>query len=173
VLVSIPRAQLLVYTFGPDADFEGRLVGALERIESGGTMRVLDVLFVGREAETGELVAVGLRGTGVGGMVAPLVGFRLDLAERRRATRRALSARSGIAPQTLTEIGERLEPGDAVAAVLVEHAWVETLEDAVARMGGEERLSRFVGATSLADLAPDLLAAFGGDAAARPASPAA
>jgi hypothetical protein len=44
-----PIVQLLAYRFGPDAAFEGRLVGALERMESGGTLRVLDVLFVGRE----------------------------------------------------------------------------------------------------------------------------
>jgi hypothetical protein len=36
------HAQLLVYGFGPGADFEGRLLGALEQIESGGTVRVLD-----------------------------------------------------------------------------------------------------------------------------------
>jgi hypothetical protein len=29
--------------FEPGARFEGRLVGAIERIESGGTLRVLDV----------------------------------------------------------------------------------------------------------------------------------
>jgi len=90
--VSLPRVQLLVYAFAPDADFEGQFVGALERIESGGTLRVLDVLLVAREADTGELVAIGMGGTGAGGMVAPLVGFRLDVAERRRATRRALAA---------------------------------------------------------------------------------
>jgi hypothetical protein len=36
--------QLLVYGFAPGAEFEGRLVGAIERIESGGTLRVLDVV---------------------------------------------------------------------------------------------------------------------------------
>lgn len=36
--------QLLVYGFEPGAKFEGRLVGAIERVESGGTLRVLDVL---------------------------------------------------------------------------------------------------------------------------------
>jgi len=67
-----PRAQLLVYGFGPGADFEGRLVGALERIESGGTVRIVDALFVANDPETGELVAVDLRGAGAGGIVAPL-----------------------------------------------------------------------------------------------------
>jgi len=32
----LPSAQLLVYRFGREAEFEGRLVGALRRIESGG-----------------------------------------------------------------------------------------------------------------------------------------
>jgi hypothetical protein len=41
--------QLLTYRFGSDSKFEGQLVGALERIESGGAMRVRDGLFVARE----------------------------------------------------------------------------------------------------------------------------
>jgi hypothetical protein len=55
-------AQLLVYGFAPGAEFEGRLVGAIERIESGGTLRVLDVLFVMRDADTADLVAIERRG---------------------------------------------------------------------------------------------------------------
>jgi hypothetical protein len=159
-VVSLPRVQLLVYAFAPDADFEGQFVGALERIESGGTLRVLDVLLVAREADTGELVAIGMGGTGAGGMVGPLVGFRLDVAERRRATRRALAAArpSAVAPETLRAMGDTLEPGGALTAVLVEHTWVGPVENAVARMGGEERVAGFVDATSLAELTPDLLA---------------
>ena len=49
--------QLLLYGFDAGADFEGRLVGALERLESGGAMRIIEALFVGREAGTGELAA--------------------------------------------------------------------------------------------------------------------
>src|SRR4051794_39866203 len=36
------QAQLLIYGFEPGAEFEGRMVGAIERIESGGTLRILD-----------------------------------------------------------------------------------------------------------------------------------
>ena len=53
--------QLLVYTFAPVAKFEGQLVGALERVESGGAVRILDALFVTRAPETGELAAVSLK----------------------------------------------------------------------------------------------------------------
>ena len=38
--------------------FEGQLVGALERIESGGTVRVIDGLFIRRDPETAELSAI-------------------------------------------------------------------------------------------------------------------
>jgi hypothetical protein len=146
--------QLFVYAFGPDANFEGRLVGALERIESGGALRVLDALFVASEPETGELVAIDLRG-GAGGIIAELLDFRLDPASRRRATERALSPHtSGLPAEALRKLGETLDPGAAMLALLVEHAWAETLEDALARTGGTPLASEFVEATTLAELGP-------------------
>ena len=62
----------MVYAFGHGAEFEGLLLGALERIESGGALRVLDVLFVMREPDSGELAALDLQGRTTGGLVAPL-----------------------------------------------------------------------------------------------------
>jgi hypothetical protein len=108
--------QLLVYAFGPDANFEGRLVGALEGIESGGALRVLDALFVASDSETA----------------------------------------SGLPAEALRKLGETLDPGAAMLALLVEHAWSETLEDAVSRTGGTPRASQFVEATTLAELGPAL-----------------
>ena len=152
------HAQLLVYTFGPGAEFEGRLVGALERLESGGTLRILDTLFLHNDAETRELSAVGVRGDGAGRIVAPLLGFRLDPAERRRATARLLSDGTvGIPGPVVERLGSTLEPGSAIAAVLIEHVWAAALEDAVSRTGGTPQASEFVDATALT---PDLLARF-------------
>ena len=154
-----PQAQLLVYGFGSDASFEGRLVGILERVESGGALRILEALFVGREAGTGELVAVDLRGSRAGGIVAPLLDFRLDPAKRRRSTEKALSDTGGLSADKLRELGAVLDPGEALVAVLVEHAWARSLEDAVSRTGGTPLASEFVDAGSLAKLGPNLLAA--------------
>jgi hypothetical protein len=145
-----PR-QLLVYGFGPDADFEGRLLGALERLESGGSLRILDTLFLHRDGATGELSAVGLRGDGAGRIVAPLLDFRLDPAARRRATGRAFR------DAAIEQLAGTLQPGSAIAAVLVEHVWAGALEDAVSRTGGTPLASEFVDATALA---PELLAPF-------------
>ena len=153
-------AQLLLYRFGPDAGFEGQLVGALERIEAGGAVRIVDALFVASDPETGELVAIDLQSHGAGGIVAPLLQFRLEPRERRRATERALSPHeSGVPAETLRQLKETLEPGAAMVAVLLEHTWAQGLNDAVMRTEGTPLANEFVDATALADLAPDLLAA--------------
>jgi hypothetical protein len=151
-------AQLLVYAFGPDAGFEGQLLGALERLESGGALRILDTLFLHSDAETGELSAVGVRGDGAGRIVAPLLGFRLDPAERRKATARALrDGTVGMSGAAVEQLGSALKPGAAIAAVLVEHVWAEALQDAVSRTGGTALAGEFVDATALT---PELLAPF-------------
>ncbi len=157
---ALPHGQLLVYEFGPDAKFEGQLGGALERFEGRGPLRILEVMFIQRDAETGELVVIDLRGAGAGGLIAPILDFRLDPAARRRATERALRAGTpGIPGDTLRELGSTLAPGAAMAALLIEHAWAEALEDAVARTGGAPLVSEFVEARTLAELAPELLSA--------------
>jgi hypothetical protein len=149
--------QLLVYRFGPDAAFDGWLVGALERLEAGGSVRVLDALFVRTDGETGEPAVLDASGEGIGSMLVSLIDFRLDPDERRHMTERALGAdATGVA---LDEVVSALEPGGAVAAVLVEHVWARTLDDAVARSGGTTLVSKFVDATALADVSADVRAA--------------
>ena len=163
----MPHTQLLAFRFGPGAAFEGRLVGALERLESGGTLRVLDVLFVGRDPESGDLVAVAAHGRGQGSLVSLLLGFRLDPAQRRRATERALRAYErddGANP--LRELAEPLAPGGAIAAMLVEHVWARAVDDAVVGSGGAELANAWVGVTELLPLSSELVAA-----AARAAAP--
>ena len=149
--------QLLLYSFDAEARFEGRLVGALERMESGGALRILEALFVRNNLESGELEAVNLRGRGAGSMVMPLVDFRLDPGKRGRVTERALDV-EGLG-ETLRQLGAGLAPGAAFAAVLVEHTWARALGDAVSQSGGTPLASEFADATSLGELGPRLLAA--------------
>src|SRR5689334_8678355 len=127
------RAQLLAYGFGPDARFEGELLGALERAESGGALRVLDVLVVLRDANGGEPAVMRRRGDGAGGVVRALLDFRLDPQERRRATRKALAADDRLAG-VVQGVSAALEPGGALMAAVVHHRWADALDDAVARV---------------------------------------
>jgi hypothetical protein len=151
--------QLLVYAFGPDADFEGRLVGALERLESGGAIRIVDVLFLHSDPQTGELSVFGLRGDGAARIVAPVLDFRLDAGRRRRATGRALrDGTAGLSGESVEALGSALEPGSAVAAVLLRHVWADALHDAVARTGGTSLADEFVDTPTLtAELLEPLL----------------
>ncbi len=151
--------QLLLYSFDAGSVYEGRLVGALERMESGGALRIIEVLFIRSEAETGELAALDLRSRGAGSLVSPLVGFRLDSNARRRETERALGDPDDPRGAALRELGAALEPGRAIAAVLVEHTWARAMDEAVAQSGGTQVASEFVAAITLDELAPRLLAA--------------
>ncbi len=45
--------QLLMFRFGPTPGSRGGLVGALERMEAGGALRILEALFVTSSAENG------------------------------------------------------------------------------------------------------------------------
>jgi hypothetical protein len=157
--VTLPSRQLLVFGFDAGAAFEGQLVGALERLESGGALRIIDVLFVATDEATGELLAIDLQG-GTSGMTAKLLEFRLDPAARRRAAERALGddGSEGMS-ELLRDLGGSLHPGAALAAVLVEHVWSRTLDDAVSRVGGRSLASEFVDASRLSELRDDLLRA--------------
>lgn len=147
-----PPRQLLAFRFPPGSGFEGQLVGALERIESGGAMRILDALFVGREAGSGELVAVAMSSQGAAGMVGRLLSFRLEARARRSTTERVLE---GPAGNLVRSFAETLEPGAAVAAVLVEHTWEGTLAESIARIGGTEMFSEFVQAAAIHEEWPE------------------
>jgi hypothetical protein len=144
-----PCIEVILYAFGTDARFEGQLVGALERLESGGALRIVEAVLVQRDAGTGELAAIDLASNGAGGIARPLIDFRLDPSSRRRATDRALGEHGAA----LRALGETLEPGAALAAVLVDHLWRRTLEDAVSRIGGAPLAgSRFVETADAVDL---------------------
>jgi hypothetical protein len=155
--VTGPR-QLLVYEFGPDAEYEGRLVGALERIETEPAARVLDGVYVGLDADTAALEAIDLRSASSSQTVARLLTFRLDPSARRRATERALSDRGSVPAATLRELAGALEPGGALVALLVERIETGELDEAVSRSGGRAVGRSSVEAASLAELVAELAA---------------
>ncbi len=137
-----PPRQLVAFAFPRGSSFEGQLVGALERVESGGAMRILDALFVGREADSGELAAVEMTADSSAGMVGRLLTFRLEGGTARKSmTDKVLESRLG---SLVRAVAENLEPGEAMAAVLVEHTWAQHLGEGISRMGGTPMHDEFV-----------------------------
>ena len=150
--------QLLVYRFGTGAVFQGQLAGALERMEAGGALRVLDVVVVGVDRDTRETFAVALRGGRAGGLTAALLEFRLDTGGRAAATRHALAASAEHA-RLVEELAGTLEPGEALVALLVGHAWAKRVTAEVERSDGHPLVDAFVEPTALTGLHDELVAA--------------
>jgi hypothetical protein len=95
--------------FGPEAAFEGRIVAELQRFEDSGMLRVLDLLFVRRVPDTGEL-----------------------------ETRPGIPGRPTLVSQAdVDEVAGALEPGHAAGLVLLEHVWQRELAEAIAATGGQ------------------------------------
>jgi hypothetical protein len=150
--LDLPATQILVLRLAADASLEGELLGAIERIETNQSLRVLDAFFVRRAPDTGELEALVATGNASGAMTVAALEFRLD-----PGTRRATSARALEAMPHLAALAQALEPAEALAAVLIEHRWLAQLTSDLARAGVASASSRFVDATTLTELAPDVL----------------
>lgn len=157
--------RLLAYRFPPEAEFDGRLLGMLERMSGGGPLRVIDLLVVARDAGTGELSALSGHGRGEGSLIAGLVGFRLDSAERARATaqaRRAYASADGS--DLVTRLAGAVPSGGAIVALLVPPDWAGAVGEAAGSCGGSPLLEEEVPDTRLDALGPRLVAAASGSA---------
>jgi hypothetical protein len=88
--------QLIAVGFGPDAKFEGKILGELVALDQEKTIRVLDLLFVQKDAESGDLVAGDFQGEELGGIVGALLGFDFEGVENPPAAENGSGARGGI-----------------------------------------------------------------------------
>ena len=134
---SAAPVQLVAFSFPADAEYRGGLIGAVERLEAGDGVRVLDVLFVRRDPDSGELAAVEARGGEAAGMVGKLLDFRFE-ADAGRAAGLAGDAGTdrGLSGEDVADIGASLGPGEAAAVIVIEHSWTELLERAAEAAGG-------------------------------------
>ena len=153
------KAHLRIYRFEADSVFEGAIVGAVEQLETGPGLRLLDALFVARDAAAGELQAIDLATARADGTLAGMLDFRLDIGRRREMTRRTLARAGGVPPAVVAAMVSGLEPGAALLVVLLTEAAPTTLDDAVARGGGRAVADEVVSAATLAEAAPRLSAA--------------
>jgi hypothetical protein len=152
-------ARLRVYRFAA-ATYEGWIIGALERLELIGDIRLLDALLIARDATTGELEAID-RATGrADGTMAAFLDFRLSAASRRETTSRTLAPHpDGVPAGAIEALAATLEPGGALLAVLVAGGTPAELEEAVARGRGRLLADEPVPAGTLAEVVPRLQSA--------------
>jgi uncharacterized membrane protein len=155
----IGPVQLLAIGFPPDADFEGRIMAELERLEGHETIRVLDLLFVARDAETGDLLALDYQGEDLGAIVGALLGFEFEDDGRPSGSTDGMEAHAfGLSQSEIQDMAASLDPGSSAGFVLIEHVWARDLKDAIRGAGGFPLGEGFLTPEALAEVAFELVA---------------
>jgi hypothetical protein len=150
--------QALVVAF-EDARLEGRVVLELERLETAGTVRVLDLLFVTVDPSSGDLLAIDVPGSELGAVAGALFGFETDGDGHRSATDASRESQTyGLSRDDLESVARTFRPGAAVGVLLIEHVWARGLKSAIRDAGGVPVAEGFITDETLAAVADDLAA---------------
>jgi uncharacterized membrane protein len=147
--------QLVAIGFSPQANFEGKIIDELSRLERHQTIRLLDLLFVHKDTHSGDLLALDYQGEELGAIVGALLGFEFE-GDRPRESREELESHAfGLSESEIEGIAASLEPGSSAAFVLIEHVWARELKRAIRGAGGFPLGEGF--------LTPEAIAAVGGE----------
>lgn len=152
-MTDIGPIQLLALGFGPEARYEGQLLDELERLEGQGLVRVLDMLFLGQDTETDEIVALDYQGDELGAIVGALLAFDFVGAPPpiETVTPPAGGESSvGITRERLEELVRGTPPDVAIALVLIEHVWARDLKRAMGAAGAVPIAEGFLSPETLA-----------------------
>ena len=135
--------QIIALTFRLDADAESRLLAEVDRIEGRGVLRVLDMVFLAKDQDGSvEGLEVG-DDEDFGSLLGGISPFRAENGDRPAANgdrpaagHGAAGGPAGSGVAAAASLANSLEPGSAVAFLLVEHLWAGPLVDAVSAAGG-------------------------------------
>src|SRR5215216_8137078 len=132
----IGPVQLLAVGFDPDARFEGRIMDELASLERHETIRILDLLFVGKDAETGDLLALDYQGEKLGAIVGALLGFDFEDEQPSHEVSEIEGHAFGLSQREIHGIAASLKPGSSAGFLLIEHVWARDLKRAIRETGG-------------------------------------
>jgi hypothetical protein len=158
-MAEIGPVQMVAFGFGPEVTFEGRIMEELAKLEGQRTIRILDLLFVMKDAETKELVALDYQGEDLGAIVGALLGFRFDGEGDEPAADADVDAHAfGLSTEQIEGIAGALEPGHSAGVLLLEHIWARDLKRAIRETGGVPLGEGFLTPETIALVAPELAA---------------
>ena len=124
--------QVIAVSFGPGADFQGRVLAEVDRLQGRGVLRLLDMLFVAKNEDGAIQRLVVGDDDDFGALLSRIVP--LDGAGLMEPA--AVDGWSGFDPADAWALAESLLPGTALAFLLIEHGWARPLFDAIAETGG-------------------------------------
>jgi DNA-binding CsgD family transcriptional regulator len=124
--------QVIALSFSRDAGAEDRILAEVDRLRGRGVLRLLDMLFVAKSQDgTIERLAVG-SDEDFGSLLAAVV----PLADGGAARPVPVVSPAAFDPAAAQALAGSLQPGTALAFLLVEHHWAAPLFDAIAESGG-------------------------------------
>jgi DNA-binding NarL/FixJ family response regulator len=124
--------QVIALSFSHGAGSENRILAEVDRLRGRGVLRLLDMLFVARSQDgTIERLTIG-DDEDFGSLLAAVV----PIANGAPAVPASVDGSAAFDPADARALADSLEPGSALAFLLVEHYWAAPLFDAIAETGG-------------------------------------
>lgn len=157
-MTEIGPVQMVALAFGPEAEFEGKILQELSKLETERTIRILDLLFVHKDLQTGQLVALDHQGESLGAIVGALLGFEFEGIEEQMREEGTGDRAFGLTEKEIEGVAESLEPGQSAAFLLIEHVWARDLKRAVRDAGGVPIGEGFLTPEAVRGVEPELVA---------------
>ena len=158
-MADIGPVQMIALAFGPEAKFEGKVMQELAKLETVGTIRILDLLFVHKDVETQELVALDYQGESLGGIVGALLGFEFEGDVGKAVAAEGGGDRAfGLTQADIEGVAAALEPGSSAGFLLIEHVWARDLKRAIRDLGGVPIGEGFLTPETVRAVEPELAA---------------
>jgi DNA-binding NarL/FixJ family response regulator len=124
--------QVIALSFSRGAGSEDRILAEVDRLRGRGVLRLLDMLFVARNRDgTIERLTIG-DDEDFGSLLAAVV----PVADGGPAVSAPADGLAAFDPADAQALADSLEPGTALAFLLVEHYWAAPLFDAIAEADG-------------------------------------
>ena len=124
--------QVIALSFSRDVGSEERILAEVDRLRGRGVLRLLDMLFVARSQDgTIERLSIG-DDEDFGSLLAAVV----PVAGGGPAGPASADGPAAFDQADARALTDALEPGTALAFLLVEHYWAAPLFDAIAETGG-------------------------------------
>jgi DNA-binding NarL/FixJ family response regulator len=124
--------QVIALSFSREADAEDRILAEVDRLRGRGVLRLLDMLFVAKSQDgTIERLAIG-DDEDFGSLLAAVV----PVTSGGPAGPAPADGAAAFDPAYAWALADSLQPGTALAFLLVEHNWAAPLFDAITETGG-------------------------------------